>query len=98
MSYTLLIKDCNSCPVSTFNDSTAVPSVFTVPSDPMFHSDSLFRRFQDVCGVFFRQSNTLLGYNWLINACIDCPVCPFDCRPVCPVMFYPHPYKEAICR
>jgi len=36
-----------------------------------------------------------MSYNLLINACIGCPVCPFDCRPVyigcpvCPVMFYP---------
>ena len=96
MIYTLLIKDCNSCPVCPFNDSTAVPSVFTVPSVPMVHSDSLFPRFQDVGGVFFWRSNTLLSYNWLINACIGCL---FDCRPVCigcPVMFYPHPVQLII--
>ena len=89
MIYTLLIKDCNSCTVCPFNVSTAVPSV------PMFHFDSLFPQFQDVGGVFCSQSNTLLSYNWLINACIGCPVCPFDSRPVCigcPVMFYPDPH------
>ena len=81
MIYNWLIKPVLAVPSA---HSIAVPSVFTVPSVPMFHSDSLFPRFQDVGGVFCWQSNTLLSYNWLINACIGCPVCP--------VMFYPDPH------
>ena len=37
----------------------------------------------DVGGVIFRKKNTLIMYNLLINACIGCPVCPFDSCPVC---------------
>ena len=83
MIYNLLINACFGCPVCPFDSCHVCISLR--PSELLYRIHyillAFFRRFQDVCGVFFWQSNTLLSYNWLINACIGCPVCPFDCVP-----------------
>ena len=84
MIYNLLINACIGSPVCPFD---SCPVGIGSPVCRIFPC-SRYRpsTFPEVLGCLwhnFLQKNTSMIYNWLINACIGCPVCPFDSCPIC---------------
>jgi len=95
MSYNLLINACIGCPVCPFDSCPVCISL--LPSELLYRRHYILiafsAGFRMFVAYFSEKNTTLISYNWLINACIGCPVCPvceFASRPVCvycPVMF-----------